>query len=76
MKVLIISSSKLPVPAVKGGAVPNLIESLIKENEIEDRLNLVCCSLYNLEAEQESKKYKKTKFIWAKVPNIIKIIDK
>lgn len=76
MKVLIVASSKLPVPAVKGGAVPNLIESLIKQNEIEDKLDLDCCSLHDSEAEEKAKKYQKTKFIWAKVPRIVKFFDK
>lgn len=30
-KVLIVGSSKQPIPAVKGGAVPALIEELISQ---------------------------------------------
>lgn len=76
MKVLIVGSSKLPIPAVKGGAVPNLIEQLIRQNETEKELELSCCSLYDPEAEQESRKYPSTKFIWAKKPALIEFMDK
>jgi spore coat protein SA len=76
MKVLIIGSSKLPIPAVEGGAVPNLIEELISVQENQKRIKLYCCSLWNKKAEVESKKYKQTKFIWAKVPNYIFHCDK
>jgi hypothetical protein len=76
MRVLIIASSKFPVPAVKGGAVPNLIEELIRENENHDSLDLYCCSLFDKDAEAEAKKYSKTTFVWAKVPTVIKILDK
>lgn len=76
MKVMIIGSSKLPIPAVKGGAVPNLIEQLIRQNEIEGELDLSCCALHDPEAEEASKKYKKTEFIWAKQPKWIRALDK
>lgn len=75
MKILIVGSSKLPIPAVKGGAVPNLIEEIIQENENKDKLDLYCCSLWEKKAEKESAKYNSTKFIWAKVPKMIKIFD-
>ena len=75
MKVLIVGSSKLPTPAVKGGAVPNLIEQLIRQNEKNKDLNLFCCSLYDPEAEREAKKYRETSFIWAKKPKIVKSLD-
>lgn len=75
MNVLIIGSSKLPVPAVKGGAVPSLIEELIQQNEIEQKLALSCLSLYDSEAVSAAQNYPNTNFIWAKVPEIIKRLD-
>ena len=75
MKVLIIGSSKFPVPAVEGGAVPNLIEELIQQQEVEHKIELECCSLWNSMAEEEAKKYKNTKFIWAKKPLYIDKLD-
>ena len=76
MKVLIVGSSKLPIPAVKGGAVSNLIEQLIAQNEIHKEIELSCCSLYDPEAEKEAKKYTETNFIWAKPPKFVKFLDK
>lgn len=76
MKVLIVGSSKLPIPAVKGGAVPNLIEEIIQQNEIEKKINLSCISLFDEKAVGESKKYKNTEFIWARTPKWAKFFDK
>lgn len=74
-KVLIVGSSKLPIPAVKGGAVPNLIEEIILANEKEKKIDLTCISCYDCDAKLESKKYKNTKFLWADTPNFIKRLD-
>lgn len=40
MKIAIITPGVLPVPAVKGGAVENLIENLLKVNQKERKLNI------------------------------------
>lgn len=64
MKVAIISPCILPVPAVKGGAVLTLIESLIKQNEIYKDMNLTIVGSYDQEAEKISRKYKNSKFIF------------
>ncbi len=75
--VLIIGSSKLPVPAVLGGAVPNLIEEIISENEIQQKLKISCCSLYHPEAEKQAQnKYPHAHFIWLKPPCFIQWLDK
>ena len=76
MKVLIVGSSKLPVPAVKGGAVPNLIEEIIRQNEIEKKIDLSCISLFDEKAVEESEKYRSTGFIWAKTPAWAKFFDR
>lgn len=76
MKVLIVGSSKFPIPAVKGGAVPYLIEELIQEQNIQNKLELYCCTLWDEKAEIAAMKYDKTKFIWAKVPKWINNLDK
>lgn len=74
-KILIVGSSKQPIPAVKGGAVPALIEELISRNEIENQIELSCISIYDEEALSNAFKYRNTKFIWMKVPMIIKGLD-
>lgn len=76
MKVLIVSPCDLPVPAVKGGAVATLIESLIKENTVKKQLSVDVISIYDEDAKKKSEKYFNTKFIWIKVPKAIKILDK
>ncbi len=75
-KVLMVGSSKLPIPAVKGGAVPNLIEGIISANEYNKRMDITCICCYDELAETESKKYKFTQFLWIKTPSLIKKIDK
>ena len=59
MDVLIVSSCTLPVPAVKGGAVPTLIETLIKQNENYKNVNLSVFCLYNELGKEISKQYEK-----------------
>lgn len=76
MKTIIISPCFLPVPAVKGGAVLTLIESLIIQNEIEKMTELTIVSSYDKEAEKKSKKYKHTNFIFIKDKKPIEIIDR
>ena len=74
-KVAIITAGTLPVPSVKGGAVENLVENLIKENEKKTKINMIVYSIFNKEALKESKKYKYTSFRFIKAPFIVKTID-
>lgn len=61
MKVLIVSPCvNLPVPAVHGGAVSTLIEYLMKENEIEKKMQLTVLSIYDSKAEKVARKYTNT----------------
>ncbi len=39
-KICIVSSSALPIPAVKGGAVESLVNLLCEDNEIEKKLDI------------------------------------
>ena len=75
MKVLIVSPCDLPVPATKGGAVATLVESLVKQNEKNNEIDLNVISIYDQIAEEESKKYNNTKFIFWKEPYLFKKID-
>lgn len=74
-KVLIITPCGLPIPAVKGGAVLTLIESIIKQNEIYKNMDLSVIGIYNNEALEKSKVYNSTKFIYLKKNIVIKKID-
>ncbi len=71
MKVLIITAGRYPVPAVKGGAVSNLIEHLITSNSKEKQADLSVTSPYDSLAEEKSKDYKNCNFIYIKIPKIL-----
>lgn len=55
-------SGGLPVPAVKGGAVATLIESLLQINETEKKVKFYVFTLGNKESELISKEYNCTEF--------------
>lgn len=63
-KITIISNGTLPVPAVKGGAVENLLETFINLNEIYNDFELTIISISNNEAVSKIKYYKRSKFIF------------
>lgn len=78
MKLAIITSGFLPVPATKGGAVENLIVNFIKENENnqESPINITVFSEYDDKAQKEAKNYFKTKIKFIKTPKFIQVTDK
>ena len=65
MKIAIVCSQGLPVPAVKGGAIETLVEIICKENEIYRELDIDVYSIYDNEAIESSKSYKNSKFIYS-----------
>lgn len=73
-KIAIISPGFLPVPAVFGGGVEQLITLLIEKNEFNDKKIII--DLYTTYDEQIlQKKYINTNIIAIKVPKCIKIIE-
>lgn len=64
MKIAIVCSSGLPVPAVKGGAIETLVEIICKENELYKKLDIDVYSIHDQEAIARSKEYEKTNFIY------------
>lgn len=74
-KVLIITPGGMPVPAVKGGAVQNLVEHIININNTEQAMDLTVICPYDAEAKRESKKYDNTKFVWVHIPKWIDYLD-
>lgn len=77
MKIAIICSSGLPVPAVKGGAIETLVEIICNENELHKIIDIDVYSIYDKEAIAYSKKYKNTNFIYlCKNSKYMKIRDK
>lgn len=76
MKVAFLSNGTSPVPATKGGAVENLIEDLLDENEKKHSFDFSVLSLYEEKAEEKSKKYKNSNFYFVKCPSVINRLDK
>ena len=74
--ITLIMGSVFPVPAVKGGAVENLIENIAKAHEKEKKVNLNIICAYDFNAEKIAKeKFKNTNFNYIKVCKINKFID-
>lgn len=76
MNIAFLTYGTLPVPATKGGAVENLIENLLKENERYHLLNMTVFSIYDFEAAQKANIYKHTKFNFIKCPKVIDYGDR
>lgn len=66
----------MPVPAVKGGAVSTLIESILKENEEKKQISITLFTLSDKESEIVSKIYPHTTFINIHTIPIIETLDK
>lgn len=78
MKIAIMqadSNGGYPIPASKGGAVSTLVEHLIEDNSCSKCADLTIVSYYDEEAERISEKYNNVKFVWVKIPKIIKLLD-
>lgn len=76
MNIAIITSGFLPIPATKGGAVENLIQNLLNENEKQNKFSTTIFTIYDFKAEEISKQYTNSKFRFIKVNKIVTLIDK
>ncbi len=76
MKLAIITSGFLPIPATKGGAVENLIENFMKENEKYNDFEITIFSEYDETAKEAIKSYKNSNVIFIKSNFIADKIDK
>lgn len=66
IKLLIASTIDYCVPDVKGGAFATRVFNIVKCNEIKDKLDITVLSLYDEKAEEESRQYTKSKFVYVK----------
>lgn len=73
--IAILTAGTLPVPPVKGGAVENLINLLLNENEENAKVEFNVFSIFDKNAVIQSKNYSHTNFIFIKIPFFIKILD-
>ncbi len=76
MKVAIITSGYLPVPASKGGAVENIVENFIIQNEIYQKVTFDIFSIYDEKAKKIAIKYKYSNFNFIKPNKLVQIMDK
>lgn len=63
-KIAIIAPALLPIPPVRGGAVENLVNLWIEENERDKRIRLSIVTPYDAEAYEMSKQFSNTRFLW------------
>lgn len=78
-KIAIILPSKLPVPAVKGGAIEKLVEIFLEQNERHKDFRIIVFSQHDKAAELKSYKYSLSHFIWVdKIPffGILNLLNK
>ena len=54
----------MPVPAVYGGAIETLIESIVKQYDINDGFQLTVFSVYHKDAVKKSRQYPNVRFVW------------
>ena len=64
-KILLITSGFLPLPPVQGGAVQNLTENILIQNEKEKKFHFVCYSYVSnkIDSEAFQKEYSEYRFI-------------
>lgn len=67
-RILLIPPPELPIPAVQGGAVETLVTHLIRENERQGRLDLLCASIPTPEARAAAEWLQHTKMLYVPRP--------
>lgn len=63
-KIALVLPEVYPIPAVKGGAIEELVTILIEQNEIEQKVEFLVFSMENQEAMEIAKKYKHTQIVY------------
>lgn len=68
-RVLLVPPPDLPVPAVQGGAVETLLTHLIRENERQGKLDLLCASVPDEAARRAAEGLQHTKILYIARPH-------
>ena len=68
-RILLVPPPDLPVPAVQGGAVETLLTHLIRENERQGKLDLLCASIPTPEARTAAEALQHTKMLYVQRPH-------
>lgn len=61
-------TGSLPVPAVRGGAVENLVQTLLDENEMNPKFNFTIFTPKDSDAELAANRYSHSKFVFIDIP--------
>lgn len=69
-KIALVVPEGLPVPAVRGGAVEELVTILIEENEIERQAEFYVFSMADDEARERAKNYRYTHMVYLPRTNV------
>ncbi len=75
MKVVFILPGRLPVPAVRGGAIESLLNNLLEFNEEKKSFEAAVFSEYDKDAQHASREYSHTHFIYINRGGFYKIIN-
>lgn len=75
-KIAVIMPNTLPMPAVKGGAVENILQNLIDYNEHTHKFLFTIFCKYDIEAYKASKSYQYTSFEYIDDSGLGKSIEK
>lgn len=67
-RILLVPPPELPVPAVQGGAVETLLTHLLRENERQGELDLLCASIPDPWARAEAADLQNTKMLYVTRP--------
>ncbi len=73
--IAIITTGLLPVPSVMGGAVENLVQNFIDENERQGGPRLTVYSTATPDAIKKAKMYTHTDFVFIQTPWVIRAAD-
>ncbi|MCI5648704.1 MAG: glycosyltransferase family 4 protein [Fusicatenibacter sp.] len=74
MRILMVTPGRLPVPAVKGGAVENLIELLLNYHENNPVAEITVVSVYEKDAVEKSGNYRNSEFCFFKRSKFAELI--
>lgn len=76
MKVAIVTSGYLPIPAALGGAVEALVQNLLVKNEEFGAVQFMVFTTWHPEAEKAASRFRKSGFVFIKAPVWIRILDR
>jgi spore coat protein SA len=63
-KIALVLPEVYPVPAVKGGAIEELVTILIEQNEIEQKVEFIVFSMADRQAEEKAAQYRHTTIVY------------